>query len=249
MDRTFRCYLAELLGAFFLVFFGAGTVCGYYLTSEPRLDVTAFALAEGLTLGVMLTVAFPVSPGCFNPAITVTLWVFKRLEGGRMLALVGVQLLGAVLGGLVLRLTFADDVLRQARMGAPHLQGFLAEGAITMGSLLSGVGIEVLGTALVTLAVFATLLDPRGVKLGGFGVGLAQAAFILLAYRLTGGAANPARWLGPVVWQMTLPGWQALRPLADHAVYWAGPLLGALLGGYLYSALILPPGSERERKS
>jgi glycerol uptake facilitator-like aquaporin len=247
MDSTLRSYLAELLGTFVLVLVGAGTVCAYYLTTAPPLDVTAFALAEGFTLAVLITAVWPLSPGCFNPAITLMLYVFKRLELRRMLTLIAMQLLGAALAGLALRLMFSTDVLKDARFGAPYLkEGLLHDGAVRAAGLISGVGIEMLLTALVTVAVFATLLDPRGPRMGGVAVGLAQAAAVLFGFRLTGGAANPARWFGPVVWELTLPG--ILHPLADHAVYWAGPILGALLGGFAYGALILPADRTSPRK-
>jgi MIP family channel proteins len=250
MDSTLRSYLAELLGTFVLVFVGAGTVCAYYLTTAPPLDVTSFALAEGFTLAVLITAVWPLSPGCFNPAITLMLYVFKRLELRRMLTLIVMQLLGAVLAGLALRLTFSTDVLKEAHFGAPYLKTFLTESGkelhVGPGSLISGVGIEMLLTALVTVAVFATLLDPRGPRMGGVAVGLAQAAAVLFGFRLTGGAANPARWFGPVVWELTVPG--LTHPLADHAVYWAGPILGALLGGFAYGALILPADRTSPQK-
>ena len=104
MDLRFRSYLAELLGTFALVFLGAGTVCATFLKSPPPLlaslpllDVTGIALAEGFTLAVLLTVLFPLAPGCLNPAITLTLWVCKRLDLRQALALILAQLLGATL--------------------------------------------------------------------------------------------------------------------------------------------------------
>ncbi len=85
------------------------------------------------------------------------------------------------------------------------------------------------------------MLDRRSPPLGGLIVGLAQAAVVLFGYRLTGGAANPARWLGPVVWELTTPGATAGAVLSDHTVYWVGPILGALLGGFLYVFVLQPP--------
>jgi glycerol uptake facilitator-like aquaporin len=241
MDSNLRAGLVELIGTFVYVFISAGTVCAYYLTGSPDLNVTAFALAAGLTLAVLLTASWPVSPGCFNPAIAIMLYVFKRLDNRRLLALIVLQLLGAALAGLALRLTFREDVLYSAQMGVTRLQdSLLLDGRVTIGGLFAGVCVEMLLTALVVVALFATLLDPRGPKMGGVAVGLAQTAAVLFGFRLTGGAANPARWFGPLVWEMTLPNWQNLHPLADHAVYWAGPILGALLGGFAYGWLILP---------
>ena len=37
-----------------------------------------------------------------------------------------------------------------------------------------------------------------------------------------------------------VPELEVRRPLADHAVYWVGPTIGALLAGIVYHYLILP---------
>lgn len=249
MDAKLRMYLAELIGTFVLVFVGAATVCASQLASEPRLGVTAVALAEGCALAVLLTATFAVSPGCLNPAVPLMLWVFKRLEGIQTIVLIVMQLVGALLAGLAIRFCFADGVLRDANLGTPHLKAFVGPNTtVTIGSLLSGIGVETVFTFLVVVTIFATLLDRRAPRLGGIVVGLAQTAVILVGFRLTGGAANPARWFGTVFWELTVPA-HARTVLADHTVYWVGPVLGALLGGFFYTVVILPPekGVEHPR--
>jgi glycerol uptake facilitator-like aquaporin len=126
-------------------------------------------------------------------------------------------------------------------MGTPHLKALLADGRITLSGLVSGVLLEALFTFIVTLAAFATLIDKRAPRLGGFGMGLAQVAVVLFGFHLTGGAANPARWFGPAMWQLSLGSLGTARPLGDHVVYWVGPILGALGAAVLYVLLILPP--------
>jgi glycerol uptake facilitator-like aquaporin len=238
MDNNVRANLAELVGTFLFVFFTAGMACAIHLTGEPRLDVMGVALASGAALAVALTASSHVSQGCLNPAIALTLWVYKRLDGRRMLTLVAMQLLGALLAGLVLRFSFNENVLRLAQAGAPHVtDAFRVDHVVTVKGYLSGLGVEVILTCLLTLAVFATLFDPRSPKMGGLGAGLAQVAVVLFGYRLTGGSANPARWFGTIVWEMTL---QKDGALADHAAFWAGPILGALLAGLLYTAVFQP---------
>jgi MIP family channel proteins len=242
MDPKVRLYVTELVCTFALVFIGAGTICAFYLPHDPHPEVTGIALAEGFALAVLLTVSYHVSGGCLNPAITLMLWVFKRLDGGRTIGLIVVQLLGATLAGLLLYLSFSTHVLVVARLGTPYVKPFLSEGKIlTWQGLVSGIGVEFFLTFVLTLAIFATLIDKRGPRLGGVLVGLAQAAVILLGYNLTGGAANPARWFGPLLWQLAVPELQSMDPLRDHAVYWIGPILGALAGGLFYSTFILPP--------
>jgi len=241
MDVRMRQYLAELLGTFALVFFGAGAVCACYVLvpDPPQQQVWTIPLAEGLALGVALTATIRISPGCLNPALALMQYVFKRIDRLELLALVVMQLLGACLAGLAVRLLFPINALFHAHMGTPYLKVYLSDDSI-MGPLVLGTAIEMVLTALVAVALLATLLDEQAPRLGGFGVGMAQVAVVAVGYHLTGGAANPARWFGPLLWQYTLPNWPTPRPLADHPVYWAGPILGALLGGVLYSAVIQP---------
>jgi aquaporin Z len=247
MDTKWRTYLAELVGTFLLVLVGAGTVCAADLTGVLPLDTTGLALAEGLTLAAVLTVTFHVSTGCLNPAITVMLWVFKRLDNAQAGWLVLMQFLGATLAGLVLRLMFADDVLRATHVGAPYLTGrsLVPESAgIGAPQLVTGTAIELALACLVTLAAFATLLDRRAPRLGGLIVGLAQVAAVLFGHRFTGGSANPARWFGPAVWEATLVGGPRPNWLAEAVIYVGGPVLGALLAAVLYVNLILPPRKD-----
>ncbi len=161
MDNKLRAYLAELIGTFILVLVGAGTVCASGLTSPP-LSELAPALAEGFTLAVLLTVTFHVSTGCLNPAITIMLWVFKRLDNVQAGWLIFMQLLGATLAGLVLRLMFRPDVLIEMHLGAPYLKAFNPENAsLEASQLVSGTAFELLLGLLVALAAFATLFDRR----------------------------------------------------------------------------------------
>ena len=241
-NKLLRGCLAELIGTFALVFVGGGVVCVAALASEPRLDATAIGLAEGLTLAVALTATHRASGGGLNPALTLMLWVFRRIDGRRLCGFVAAQLLGAVLAGLCLRLLF-PYYLGESHLGTPHLRAFAPDGRVELAGIVSGVGVEIFFTALVAFAFYATMLDRRGPQLGGLVVGLAQAAVVLFGFRLTGGAANPARWLGPVVWEMAA-GVPASTALADHTVYWLGPVVGALLGGFLYVFVLRPPEDE-----
>jgi glycerol uptake facilitator-like aquaporin len=245
MDTKLRTHLAELIGTFILVLVGAGTVCASGLTSPP-LSETALALAEGLTYAVVLTVTFPISTGCLNPAITLMLWVFKRLDNVQTGWLLLMQMLGGTLAGLVLRLTFNTSVLAEMHLGAPYLKAFNPmNGPVEFRQLVSGTAFELFLACLVTLAAFATLFDRRAPRLGGLMVGLAQVAAVLFGSRFTGGSANPARWFGPALWDATL-GLGRAHWLAETVIYAGGPILGALLAAALYVNLILPPEKGTE---
>jgi aquaporin Z len=244
MDNPLRCYLADAVGSFIVVFIGAGTVCAASVTSEPQpwsALVPAVALAQGCAFAFALVLSARFGGGCVNPALTIMMWVCRRFDFSRAAGLVVAQLLGAALAGLAVRLLFPEDALFRARLATPHLQGYLiAPDGVTLAGLGAGVALEAVLTFIVAFAVFTTLLDPRVIRPGGLGGGLTLTGAILVAYPLTGAALNPARWFGPALWQMTVPSLSATPLFTDHAVYWAGPIVGALAAGVLYSAALLP---------
>ena len=243
MDKILRSYLAELVGTFSLVFFCAASVCAAQAEAWPAVTV---AVAQGCALAALLSATTLVSEGCLNPAVTLTLWVTKRFEGRQTLALIAVQLIGAAAAGGLATALFTEPVLRDSYAGTPHLQalresiGSSARG-VSLGDLLVGIAAETACSFLVTLTIFATVLDPRRPRLGGTIAGLALTAAVLVAYPLTGAAVNPARWFGPALWQRTVPGLATQPVFADHPVYWMGPVVGALLAGILYTGVIQQP--------
>src|SRR5207249_10364950 len=73
----------------------------------------------------------------------------------------------------------------------------------------------------------------------GLMAGLTLTACVLFGFALTGAATNPARWFGPALSELLLPG-RPQSPFADVFVYLAGPVLGALLAGLVYFKPPLP---------
>jgi glycerol uptake facilitator-like aquaporin len=258
MDKNLRPLVAELLGTFGVVFVATAAVCVEMAANkggQPTGGLVGIALAYGLAYAVGLAATVHISGGFLNPAITLMLWVLKRMDGAKATGLIFVQLLGAAIAGGLTRFVFPEDVLIGAKLGAPHLnlvafdQVGVSPGAWTW---LSGIGMELGLTFILTIVVFATMIDPRAPRilgawgnwLAGLWAGLAVAACTLAGFGLTGAAANPARWFGPLVWEYTIQALKAQQPGQDHLVYWVGAFLGALLAGGAYQALILPIEEE-----
>jgi glycerol uptake facilitator-like aquaporin len=218
--------------------------------------LTTIALACGCVYAAALALTLPLSGGYLNPAVTIMLRVFRRMDAGRASFLILLQILGAFVAGLVLAFLVParQDVLVATRLGTPHLnlQVFNAAG-ITLVPLLKGIGIELLLTFILVFIPFALAFDPRMTpgpghapsRLTPLWLGLALAVLTFLGFRFTGAALNPARWLGPALAELTVEPLRLIGPFQDHAVYWIGPLGGSLLAGWLYTTLVLPPQGEQ----
>ena len=102
------------------------------------------------------------------------------------------------------------------------------------------VGIEIILTAFLMLAVFGTALDKRGPSIGGFGIGLVLTMDILAGGRFTGAAMNPARAFGPALMDST---WD------DHLVYCIGPIVGAVAAALLYHYVFSDEQAEAEAEA
>jgi MIP family channel proteins len=260
MYKSLRPYVAELIGTFALVLLGAGAVCARAVVSDvATFDLTGIALAQGLVLAVMLTATINVSGGFLNPAVTVVLWVLRRIDTNKLGWLLLAQFLGAIMAGGLLCLYFGPGTMIPAHFGTPHVAGIdnpqgpggfvrdQATGELTAYSMATAAGVELVLTFLLTFAIFSTVLDPRTPKIGGLGVGLIMVAIVVMGYNLTGAGVNPARCLGTFVWELA---GSSVRPsVREHVfVYWVGPIVGALLAGWVYTYLVMH-SEEEERQA
>jgi aquaporin TIP len=220
VDGTGRAAVAELVAtfAFVLVAAGAATTAGF------GLDLTGVALASGLALAAMVSVAARWSGGMVNPAVAVGLWIAGRLSGPRAAVLVLAQILGAVAAGYLLRYVVPGTAFDVAAGGTPALASGVASG--------KGIVVEAAATFVLVFAWFGTLADHRGPpsRAAGLTVGLVLAAGIMAFGPYTGAAANPARWFGPAL---------ASGVWSDWFVWIVGPLAGGVIAAALYAAAFL----------
>lgn len=220
--RTVRPFIAEFVGTALFVFLGAGSVVAN-AGSGNALGAVGTALAHGVGLAIIVTMTMPISGGHINPAISVALWLAKKIDGRTLGFYVLAQLVGAVVGALLVKGFFPAAAARVTSLGTPQLSGTLG--------LFEGIALEALFTFFLASAVFGTAVSPQASKIGGFGIGLAVFVCGLTGGALTGAAMNPARAFGPalVAWD-----WHG------QAIYWIGPVLGAAVAAALWKYVLLP---------
>jgi aquaporin Z len=217
--ETTKATVADLVGTFALVFFGAGAV----ITSGFGLDLTGVALASGAAFAAMLAITTHLETGMLNPAIAVSLWVVGHRSTPRTVVAIAAQLVGAVLAGLLLRYLVPGTAFTAASGGTPAIASGVATG--------KAIVIEATCAFVLVFIVFGTVVDER--RPSGFGpvaAGLALAFAIMAFGPFTGAALNPARWLGPALASGT---WR------DWYVWIVGPVAGGVIAAVLYSTVFL----------
>jgi MIP family channel proteins len=222
---------AEFIGAFTLVFVGVGS---FLATGFGTTDVNAIpavilllpvAVATGLAIAVMVTAVGHISGAHFNPAVTLSFVVTRRIA----LPLAGIywamQFAGATCAALLLKWVFPNALVDQAKLGVPVLNSQLNSG--------QGLIVEAILTAMLVFAVFATAVDEGGAfkAVAGFGIGLVITMDILCGGPLTSASMNPARAFGP---QLVQNDWQSYSWL-----YYVGPALGAVIAALVYELLFI----------
>jgi MIP family channel proteins len=215
--------VAEFLGVFALTFVG-----GAALLSLPvgagYAGTIGVALAHGIILAVMVSATMNISGGQINPAVTLGLWSLKKIDGQTAVWYIISQLLGGIVAATALAMVWTEIG------GSIPAPGALEDGGATIGweTVLL---LEAIGTFLLMLAVMGTAVDERAPSMGGWGIGLTVTVVILAIGGLTGAALNPARHFGVALVE-------GGSHLGDIWMYWAGPIIGAVLGAQLYARFL-----------
>jgi aquaporin Z len=208
-----RRYAAEVFGTFTLVFVGTTAVVAAGRADTSTLLVAPFAF--GLALLAGLYAFAEVSGGHFNPAVSLALFLDRRLSGADLLGYWVSQFLGGILASLVLLLaTTQDDVASTANVPSSDGTAFVIE------------------LTLTAIFVLVILQSSRSERFGGsalVAIPLALVAAHLAAIPFTGCSVNPARTLGPA---LVGDVWTGIW------VYFVAPPLGAAVAWAIHAAVV-----------
>ena len=228
--ETLKATAAEFIATMFFVFIGVGSIASFIGTAGGG-GILMIAVAHGLAIGLLVAAIGPISGGHINPAVTFATIITNRITVTRGLMYIVAQMLGAVLGALLLKAYLNDALLKQIPGAGGHQidRDFVS-------STLAGMGIEAFLTGLLVWTVFATAIDAKGnAIIAPLAIGFAYLVIHLVAIPLTGAGVNPARTFGP---QVVFNRWH------DWWVYYVGPLLGGGIAGLLYYFLYLWEGEK-----
>ena len=200
-------YLTELIGTFFLVLTIGLTVI------QPGAGTLA-PLAIGSVLMVMIYAGGHVSGGHYNPAVTLGVWLRGKHPTGEVLPYMGVQLLGAIVAGLLVNVFKPTSAVTAAQPAI--VAAFLAELVFTFALVYVVLNVataeETSGNSYFGLAIGFTVL------VGAFAVG-----------SISGGAFNPAVAVG--ISLMGLSSW------VNIWIFLVSELVGGALAAYAFKAI------------
>ena len=228
-------FVAELVGTLLLVLLGDGVVAGVVLkgTKNNNSGWIVITMGWGLAVAMSVYVVGQYSGAHLNPAVSFALLIAGGLNFGQFLTYVSAQLIGAILGAVLVLVMYFPHFEKTQDAGSV-LAVFSTGPAIrnTVFNLIS----EVIGTFVLVFVIlnFQNLgtLQPLVVGFLVVGIGLSLGG-------TTGYAINPARDLGPRLVHQFLP--VPNKGSSDWNYAWipvVGPLLGGALAAVVTSLLI-----------
>ena len=220
-------YLAEMIGTMVLVLMGCGVAVSLNCSSNCAEvanagTVVGTALAFGLSVVAMAYTIGGVSGCHINPAITFGLLLNKKIELKEAAMYMVFQVIGAIIGSTLLWILTENAGL--AGTGANDLQ----EGVSVAGGLLA----EIIFTCVFVLVVLGATSKTNGAtnNFAGLAIGLALVLVHLACIRYTGTSVNPARSIGPAIFQ----GGSALSNLW---IFILGPFVGSAMAAVIWKII------------
>ena len=213
MDR-WQKFAAELLGTFVLVFGGSAAIVSAGLEPAPVLIVAA--LAFGLALLAGLYAFGEVSGGHFNPAVSLAMFLDKRLPSNELIGYWIAQFAGGILAAIALWIVSTrDDVA-----ATTTVPGVFGNGSAFL--------MELVFTAIFVGVILQASVSGRFGGSALLAIPLALVAVHLAAIPFSGASVNPARTFGP---DLIGGEWDGIW------IYLIAPPLGAILAVLIHRSV------------
>lgn len=218
-------YLAEMVGTMVLTLMGCGVAVS--LGCDPTGNIPAVvgtALAFGLSVVAMAYAIGGISGCHINPAITLGVFLSGRMNAKDCAMYMIFQVIGAIIGAALLYLLTSTSDGAIVGTGANDLQ----LGVTAIGGLLA----EIIFTCIFVLVVLGATSKTNGAtnNFAGLAIGLALVLVHLVCIRYTGTSVNPARSIGPAIFQ----GGTALTNLW---IFIVGPFIGGACAACIWKLI------------
>ena len=219
-------YICELIGTMVLVLFG----CGSAAVAGSVLGNLGIAMAFGLSIVAMAYIIGDISGCHINPAVSLGMWINKRMDTTDFIGYIISQCIGALIGiGLLAFIINSCSDLGGYMLTGLGQNGFGAASSVGI-SMTGALVVEIILTFVFVFTVLGVTRTQKTGPLAGIVIGLTLAFVHIMGIPLTGTSVNPARSLAPAL----VIGGQALNQVW---VFIVGPAIGAIIAGLIYKFL------------
>ncbi|GHT36763.1 aquaporin [Bacteroidia bacterium] len=219
-------YLAEMIGTMVLVLMGCGSAVFAGAAADAvgtGVGTLGVAFAFGLAVVAMAYTIGKISGCHINPAITLGVFLSGRMNGKDAGMYMLFQVVGAIIGSAVL---FA--LVSTGNHGGPTQTG---SNGFSDGACVQAFIAEAVFTFIFVLVVLGSTDEKKGTgNFAGLAIGLTLVLVHIVCIPITGTSVNPARSIGPAIFQ----GGAALSQLWLFIV---APFVGAALSAYTWKTI------------
>ena len=222
-------FFAEFIGGIFLLYIGSGV--GVF----TKGDLVPIALTNGMILGCLVYIFGPISGGHFNPSITISEFLRKRLTLTELIYYIIAQIVGGFIGSVLVAVCNRGKFDRLAsNQIAQYLITFndINNTKIDAWCYICALLCEIILTYFLILLFISltTSKHTRNSNVNGIIVGASLTMFIFTGFHISGGSLNLMRSLPPA----------ALEAIFGHNntaikqiwIYIVGPVVGSVIATY-----------------
>ena len=218
-------YLAEMVGTFVLTFLGCGAAVALGCDAGNTAAIVGTAMAFGLSVVAMAYTIGGISGCHINPAISLGCFLSGRMSAKDCGMYIVFQVIGAILAAAVLAGimgTAVPDAVITTKTGANTCAFGVTNGLI----------VEIVLTMLFVLVVLGATSKTNGAtnNFAGLAIGLSLILIHLVGIHFTGTSVNPARSIGPALFEGD-------KALSQLWVFIVGPFVGGALAALIWKII------------
>lgn len=231
MLANMKKYIAEFIGTFVLVALACGVAA--VVGCNDAAGKIATSLAFGLVI-VAMSYSIGHISGChINPAVSVAMFLSRKLSLKDLLGYVVAQIVGGFLGAMAVALFAGGWDIGGCVNGIAGIQeqwNFDYD----VSAMFIALAIEVILTFIFVFAIFGATYKKEHSSLSGLIIGGALTLVHLIGTSLTGTSVNPARSIGPAIVYAFSGDPSGLITIW---IFIVGPLVGAVLAAIVWRLL------------
>lgn len=219
-------YLAEMIGTMVLVLMGCGAAV-FAGTAQPFASVGTLGVAFAFGLSVIaMAYAIGSISGChINPAITLGVFLSGRMKAKDAGMYMIFQVIGAIIGSALLCYLAKTSGSTTTLTGA---------NTFAEGQMMQALYAETVFTFIFVLVVLGVTAKNGLNKFAGLAIGLTLVLVHIVCIPITGTSVNPARSIGPAIFDAINVGGVAMSQLW---VFIVAPMLGAAIAAFVWKII------------